>query len=148
METKIILICVDPGLATGISVLEYEPGKSDIRILELQTLNLFFNLDRLIDKYRVKGSKVILLYESFHLVSLAANVQALEVIGVVKYLAHTKGLDIHHQVPSTKDVVDKRFSYLNLRKGKNVKHTESAMKHGIMFLAYKYKIGSVNLLWD
>ena len=84
------LVSIDPGATTGYSKWVCYGDQGTASMWQLVGAGEFPN-HLLLDKLIVEDAPTYVLYERFHLVSVAVDKTPIEVIGVIKYLAGRQG---------------------------------------------------------
>lgn len=125
----------DPGGTTGFVEMLFSFDEP-VKLLRHDEFNTWTKLDQLMIKD--EDTSLIVVYETFHVLTLSANPIPLEVIGVLKYLARQRNIITVPQTPDTRLFAKRRFP-MQVKDFNS--HTESALLH---CLSYAYNKLSIN----
>lgn len=132
------LICLDPGGKTGYARLKIDYVNKAIHVVEIGEFQTWRDLHKLTEYARACTYSVCVVYEGFQVMTLAANLIPVEVIGVIRYLCLNKDVWHFMQMPHERKVVDRWFAS---QMKDFPSHYGSAIRHGIFF-AVKNLFGS------
>ena len=129
------LLALDPGVTTGFSVLELAQlgEEEEPNIVEYGTLSLWGGLDQLIERIRPR----VIVMEQFRLYPRVAKslsfspLEAVQVIGVIKYLAEREMISLVEQSPQIGKATYLSRSFL---RGINNPHAIDSIRHGTNYL--------------
>lgn len=125
------VIAIDPGVSTGIAVVESTTMKIETMFT---THNLMF-LDKIEATY---GNLII--YENYFLGNPAFIPTGIEVIGAIRYYANLHTINLIKQEPSVPAFMVKRFDLKNIRT-KDTIHSKEALFHALYYLRAKINSG-------
>lgn len=133
-EKPIRVQAFDPGGTTGFIELLVSFDEP-VKILRHDEFKTFTKVNEYMEKSN--DTNLIVIYETFHILTMYANPIPLEVIGVIKYLSILKGITLYPQTPDTRHFAGKRYP----RETRNIKsHTESALLHSMTYCYFKLGI--------
>jgi len=138
----IAIIAVDPGKRTGVAVWRQDLG---IDMFEFEVGEFFDFIHTWVHNLHAQGYDIRIVYEAFIItVNTAKNTQAswsLELIGVLKFLAHRYQLPTTKQAPAVGKTfgTDGKLRYLGwFRKGKGWSgHANDAARHLATYAAQR-----------
>ena len=133
-------IAYDPGGHTGFAKCKVHLNESLLEIIEVGEFPIWHNIESQLAR-RDKDSFVV-VYESFHLRMIEANLIPVEVIGVIKFLTDKKSILRYPQKPADRKSIEKIYPDLM-----NVitSHGADAVKHAVYFAMFTMKIKNLKI---
>jgi hypothetical protein len=119
------LICVDPGVTSGVAIFNKKTGKI-LSLYDEMGIGWIKDLPRL-------GCKDTIIYEDYFLGNPAFVPDGIEVIGALRFYAYTRGCGITKQQATVPHFIKARFGLDNLKLGVSI-HAKEALYHGLYFL--------------
>ena len=139
---------IDPGVTTGLVLLEMDPRTEPVRITilradEIKGVESVFDYIYTIIT-QTKPENLTVLYERFIIQQTARHTEPMEIIGVIKFLHRLYGFNIISQIPSAQAAPKATLDDLRIMY-KKFPHISSCLFHTMFYLATKHTTKKVFL---
>lgn len=143
-----LFMVIDPGVTTGIIILECDPRTEPVRVKILKAdevkdiENVFDYIYSIVTK--VSPENLTVLYERFIIQQTARHTEPMEIIGVIKFLHRIYNFKLIGQIPSAQSAPKATLHDLRIMY-KKYPHISSCLFHTMFFLATKHTTRTVTV---